>query len=199
MQYVNKRYADSIDYKVKEIMSWEPSEFLKAIHPEDRNIVRRHAELRQKGLKDEINHYIHRGIKKSGEIAWFEVFANTIIYRGRSADLAISLDITEQKKVEEERKLAQKELEKSYEKLKELEKIIKSSPGIVFLWQNSEGWPVEFVSENVKQFGYTQEDFYSGKIIYEEMVHPDDLERVAEEVNIYSNEDISEFVQEYRI
>ena len=48
VQYVNKRYADSIDYKVKEIMSWEPSEFLKAIHPEDRNIVRRHAELRQK-------------------------------------------------------------------------------------------------------------------------------------------------------
>ncbi len=112
---------------------------------------------------------------------------------------AISRDITELKEEEKKRKRVQEELQKSYEKLKELEKIINSSPGVLFLWRNSKGWPVEFVSENIKQFGYTQEDFYSGKVIYEQIVHPDDLNRVVEEVNNNSNKDINEFEQEYRI
>ncbi|MFX1420146.1 MAG: PAS domain S-box protein [Promethearchaeota archaeon] len=107
--------------------------------------------------------------------------------------------ILEKKESEQKRVSAQLELEKSYERLKELENIINRSPGVLFLWQNSEGWPIEFVSENVKQFGYTQEEFYSGKLKYEEIIYPDDLGRVAEEVNKYSNDDINEFVQEYRI
>jgi len=82
---------------------------------------------------------------------------------------------------------------------RDLEGIINKSPAVVFLWRNSEGWPVEFVSKNVNQFGYTQDDFYSGKVIYEQIVHPDDLERVAEEVINNSNSDVSNFVQEYRI
>jgi len=111
----------------------------------------------------------------------------------------ISRDITELKEEEQKRKFAQEELQKSYEKLKELEKIINSSPGVLFLWKNTKGWPVEFVSENIKQFGYNPEDFYSGKVYYEDIVHPDDLDRIAEEVNNYNNEDIDEFTQEYRI
>ena len=98
-----------------------------------------------------------------------------------------------------ERKLAQDKLEKSYEQLREMEYIINNSPGVVFLWQNSEGWPVEFVSENVKQFGYTPEEFHSGKVIYNDIIHPDDVERVNEEVNRYSNEGVNDFSQDYRI
>ncbi|MFX1424966.1 MAG: PAS domain S-box protein [Promethearchaeota archaeon] len=105
----------------------------------------------------------------------------------------------EKKESEQERRIAQEELKESYEKLKELEKIINNSPGIGILWKNSEGWPVEFVSDNVNQWGYTPQEFYSGNVIYAEIIHPDDLERVTEEVGYYSNEDINEFVQEYRI
>lgn len=98
-----------------------------------------------------------------------------------------------------DRKIAQEEVKSSYKKLEELEYIINNSPGVVFLWKNSEGWPVEFVSENVDQLGYTPEDFYSGNMVYEDIIHPDDLQRVTEEVDTYSNEDINNFVQEYRI
>ncbi|MFW9874916.1 MAG: PAS domain-containing protein [Candidatus Thorarchaeota archaeon] len=98
-----------------------------------------------------------------------------------------------------DRKIAQGEVKNSYKRLEELEYIINNSPGVVFLWKNSEGWPVEFVSENVNQWGYSQEDFYSGKINYEQIVYPDDLQRVAEEVEIHSTEDIKDFQQEYRI
>ena len=81
------------------------------------------------------------------------------------------------------RKQAEKALREAYD-------IINRSPAVVFLWQNAEGWPVEFVSDNVKKlFGYTTEEFASGKTPYATTVHPDDLERVAQEITTYSGEE----------
>jgi len=84
----------------------------------------------------------------------------------------------------------------------ELKGIINKSPAISFIWINQEGWPVEYVSENVKDlFGYTAEEFNTGEILYARTIHPDDLKRVEREVNVYSNEkDREEFTHEpYRI
>ena len=73
--------------------------------------------------------------------------------------------------------------------LKDTMDIVNRSPIVVFLWENEEGWPVRFVSENVVDlFGYTAEAFISGKISYDATVHPDDLERVMDEVSRYSAE-----------
>ncbi len=83
--------------------------------------------------------------------------------------------------------------------LEELEKIVNRSPAVAFLWRATEGWPVEFVSENVRQFGYTPADFTSGRILYARIIHPQDLERVTAEVFRYSREGRDEFVHEYRI
>jgi len=94
------------------------------------------------------------------------------------------------------------ERKQSEEALREAYSIINKSPAVVFLWKNSEGWPVEFVSYNVKElFGYTTEEFTSGKVSYAMTVHPDDLARVAQEVTKYSEkEGIEDFVHEpYRI
>ncbi|MFC1769481.1 bacteriohemerythrin [Nitrospirota bacterium] len=101
--------------------------------------------------------------------------------------------------VSHERKLVASKLTQSNQELKELEDIIKVSPGIAFLWRNEAGWPVEFVTENVKQFGYTPEELYSGTIPFSDLVHPDDLNRVAAEVAEYSLSDAKEFHQEYRL
>ncbi len=132
--------------------------------------------------------------KKNGQSIWVSLTVKPIFdQEGKIIESrSMVLDINE-------RKLAQEELENSYKKLREMEYIINNSPSIIFLWQNSEGWPVEFVSKNVIQFGYTPEDFYSGKVIYADIIHPDDITRVAEEVSNYGNEDTTEFVQEYRI
>jgi PAS domain S-box-containing protein len=94
-----------------------------------------------------------------------------------------------------DRKLAEEALRNAYQ-------IINRSPAVAFLWKNTEGWPVEFVSDNVKNlFGYTAEEFTSGKPRYAETIHPDDLERVSQEVRIYSEEKgRKEFVHKpYRI
>ena len=56
-------------------------------------------------------------------------------------------------------------------------------PTIVFKWRATEGWPVEYVSPNIRQFGYAAEDFTSGKVPYADIVHPDDIERIAAEVS----------------
>ncbi len=83
--------------------------------------------------------------------------------------------------------------------LKNLKEIVDRSPAIAFHWRAAEGWPVEFVSDNIQQFGYTPLDFYSGRVPFASIVHPDDLERVAAEVNEYSQKGYVEFPQEYRI
>jgi PAS domain S-box-containing protein len=86
--------------------------------------------------------------------------------------------------------------------LKEAYSIINRSPAVTFLWKNAEGWPVEFVSDNVADlFGYSAEEFISGKVSYAQTVHPDDLQRVAQEVETFSSDnDRTVFVHEpYRI
>jgi PAS domain S-box-containing protein len=94
-------------------------------------------------------------------------------------DIAIALNNIE---LEEERKQAEESLRQDYN-------IINRSRVVAFLWKNEEGWPVEFVTENAKElFGYTAEEFTSGKVSYAEVVHPDDLNRVAGEVSNYSQD-----------
>ena len=91
---------------------------------------------------------------------------------------------------------------KADKQLKEASSIINRSPSVAFLWKNQEGWPVEFVSVNVtKLFGYSADDFVSGKVSYAEVIHPEDIARVAKEVATYSRErGRSKFIHEpYRI
>jgi two-component system sensor histidine kinase/response regulator len=73
-------------------------------------------------------------------------------------------------------------------------------PVVLFLWRNAGGWPIEFVSENVlDQFGYTAADLRAGKPPFSDMVHPDDLARVAAEVAGYTTAGLTWFEQDYRL
>jgi PAS domain S-box-containing protein len=73
--------------------------------------------------------------------------------------------------------------------LREVNSILNRSSVIAFTWKNQEGWPVEFVSENVeKLFGYTAKEFLSGEVSYADCVHKDDIERVGDEVKFFSDE-----------
>lgn len=85
------------------------------------------------------------------------------------------------------------------EMAKELISVINKVPVTVFLWRPEKYWPAEFVSENIKQFGYTVEEFTSGKLLYGNIVHPDDLERVERELLRRIEENYVDFSQEYRI
>ena len=61
--------------------------------------------------------------------------------------------------------------------------IINSSPAVAFLWKNVPHWPVQFVSENVLNLlGYTAHEFMTGEIVYADLIHHDDLDRVLKEI-----------------
>jgi len=77
--------------------------------------------------------------------------------------------------------------------------VVNNSPAVVFLWRNEEKWPSEFVSENVVQFGYTVEDFISGRVLYGDVIHPDDLKRVEDSLKERIRRGEVDFNVEYRI
>lgn len=61
--------------------------------------------------------------------------------------------------------------------------IINSSPAVAFLWKNDPQWSVQFVSENVVNLlGYTANEFLTGKLAYQDIIHPDDVQQVMKEV-----------------
>jgi sigma-B regulation protein RsbU (phosphoserine phosphatase) len=55
------------------------------------------------------------------------------------------------------------------------------------------------VSDNIRQLGYTAEEFMSGKITFRDIVHPDDAERVRLEIEGYAEKDVEEYTQVYRV
>ena len=76
--------------------------------------------------------------------------------------------------------------------------IVDRSPVILFRRPAGEGTRLEYISENLLQFGYSPAEFLSGERAYKDIVHPDDRERVKEEVIEYANSDVEEYTQFYR-
>ena len=77
--------------------------------------------------------------------------------------------------------------------------VINNSPAVVFLWLNEDKWPAGFVSENVSQFGYEVEDFTSGRILYGDIVHKEDIINVREQLDRCVKDKCEGFNMEYRI
>ena len=99
----------------------------------------------------------------------------------------ISLAIEIQKRKEAEKKVHR------------LTNLIDTSDTIVFYWKAQEHWPVEYVSSNIAQFGYTADDFLSAKIHYVDIIFHEDRQRIMDEVISYTKANIDRYTQVYRI
>ena len=123
----------------------------------------------------------------SGGVRWFSVNGQPLFddsgrftgYRGTARDIT-------------RRKLAD-------EALRQANLVVENSPAILFRWRAEEGWPTVFVSDNVTQLGYTAGELRDGSIRFASLIHPDDLGRVANEVQRHSEQGSDHFGQEYRI
>ncbi|MCM1987350.1 PAS domain S-box protein [Methanococcoides seepicolus] len=130
-------------------------------------------------------------ISKDNEKIAAELNSSIIEHEGKPAYMAIIRDIREQKERE-------RELLELLEMQKLLVNVINNSPTVIFIWRPENDWPVEFVSENISQFGYSVEDFISGNILYGDLIHPSDIENVKAEV-LRCNLAGIDFSYEYRI
>ena len=73
-------------------------------------------------------------------------------------------------------------------------------PIVMFQWLPEEGWPVVGVSENVLQvLGYSVEQLLAGRPAYSELIHHDDLPRIAQEVDNYLRKGQDNYAQRYRL
>ena len=165
----------------------------KIIHPDDLKKVE--DELERSIRKGEVSfNSEYRIFTKAGDLRW--VNERTFIQRDGGGQVTyfqgIVLDITPRKNIEEA-------LRKAVEIEKMLKTIINKSPAVAFLWKNMDNWPAEFVSENVTQFGYTAEDFTSGKILYGNIIYKEDVRAVVENLSQSVREGYDSFEMEYRI
>lgn len=79
-------------------------------------------------------------------------------------------------------------------------RMIEEGPVVVFEWGVEEGWPVRYVSSNVETIlGVSKEALLSQLIPFSELIHPEDLKRVSNEVASYLRKRTKGFLQEYRI
>ena len=70
------------------------------------------------------------------------------------------------------------QLKKIAEENSVLNRIIDHNPCVTFSWRVQEGWPVVFVSDNVRRFGYAPVDFYSGRLTFADLIHPEDRQQI---------------------
>lgn len=83
--------------------------------------------------------------------------------------------------------------------LREALQVVEASPVVCFRWRAEPDWPVDYVSQNVSRWGWDASALVGGAPKFVDLVHPDDLPRVADEVTRFTNTGINEYVQRYRL
>lgn len=76
--------------------------------------------------------------------------------------------------------------------------IVERSPVILFRRPAEDRLHLEYISENLRRFGYSPEEFLSGALSFRDIIHPDDRDRIREEIEEYARADVEEYTQLYR-
>ncbi|WP_052063536.1 putative bifunctional diguanylate cyclase/phosphodiesterase [Nitrincola sp. A-D6] len=78
--------------------------------------------------------------------------------------------------------------------------LFSGGPVAIFVWSAQQGWPVEFVSDNIRELlGYDATELIREKLRYTSLIHPDDLPQIEAEVAHYLSIKSSCFEQIYRL
>ncbi|TFG05052.1 MAG: PAS domain S-box protein [Promethearchaeota archaeon] len=170
VKYVNEAGSKIGEYSIDEIRSWQPNGFSRLIHSDDKEFVMEQAKIKQQGLPGAVAHYIMRVLTKFGKLKWVSLFSKTIHFQGRLADLVTLIDITDQKKAEED-------LRKSEEKFKMIAE--QSIMGIIIQQEGK----IKYMNEAISTIsGYSPAEVISWVAEkYLEVVHPENVDFVREE------------------
>jgi PAS domain S-box-containing protein len=123
-------------------------------------------------------------IRKNGELFEIEASVSEVEYAGRRAMLAAVRDVTERQQL--------------IHALERERRLFLGGPVVMFRWRMTAECGVDYLSENISQFGYTPADFVSGRVRFLELIHPEDLPRVLAEIDGAQASGATKLVQEYR-
>lgn len=130
-----------------------------------------------------------------------ELEAELLALRRRTANLELELSSYRQQCEDRTRQLALEcsEHRQAAEALQLSRLIVERSPVVLFRRLAGSDPRLEFISDNLRQFGYEPAEFLAGAIHFRDIVHPDDMERVREEIRGYAEADVEEYTMHYRI
>jgi PAS domain S-box-containing protein len=139
------------------------------------------------GPHNPVSAMAHRVIIRDGQARWMELVDRCLFEdAGGIRELQCTgRDVTDRHHAEDQLRISNL--------------IVEQSPMVVFRWRIAPGWPVTYVSENVRQWGYSAKELLVGQLPYTEIVHPDDLESVLRELDEDLASGVQQFVQQYRI
>lgn len=189
IEYVNPRFCEITGYEASEVQGRNPRFLRSGVHGSALFQQLWSTVLAGQEWRGEI---LNR--RKNGDVFWVRSAISPI--RNNSGEITHLVSVAEDISREKEAAAA---IQVEQQRRRELERIVTISPAIVFLWRAESGWPVEYVSRNVEQWGYSVEELTGGQIPYSSLIHAEDLDRVAEEVRQYCEGGIYNFIQEYRI
>ncbi len=77
--------------------------------------------------------------------------------------------------------------------------LLVSGPVVTFRWGIDDDGAVEYVSPNISEYGFSAEEFTSGRRTYSSLIDPDDYDWVVEDGNDKSRTGLDGWTQEYRL
>jgi len=97
------------------------------------------------------------------------------------------------------RRRAEKALQDALVRLRELEFIINHSDTVALLCRIERGYPLEFVSDSIEQYGYLPQDFLNRQINFADIIAAEDRPRLSEMLRQCACGECSEFAEEFRL
>jgi len=83
--------------------------------------------------------------------------------------------------------------------LRHINALVDRSPVVVVEWRNEPGRPMSYLSRSVSQWGYQPDQLLLMDLRFHDLVHPDDLQRIADESARHQASRTDEYRQEYRL
>ena len=189
IKFASSAFHRKLGYAVEDVLGRSYSDF---VHPDD---VDAWDEFFRTTLAtgDSPIGFEYRVRHENGDWVWHAITGTA--YNDRNDERAffgVGRDITA-------RREAQEKLKAALARREEMERIVNRSPSVVVLWRAARNWPVEFVSQSVRQYGYDPEYFTKSNQGFIAITHPDDTARVTAEVQAHASAGHDEYNQEYRI
>ncbi len=182
LTYVNDAFARMLGYEPDQLIGRNVADL---VPPDQRENM--HSRLQRRLTAGSPGTYESVYLTRSGERLEVMISASPLLDESGEivGGFAVVKDISKLKEREEQ--------------LEQLQNIVDRSPVVAITWAVGEGWPVDFVSESTRQFGYTPRQFMSGELDFVDVVHPDDVCRVGKEITRAVEDGRDSVSHEYRI